>query len=112
MSSYYDIRWQRRFDATQKRTQLKERAVTYCGGKCKICGYNRSLAALEFHHEDPKSKEFNISSKMSWDTIVVELEKTVLVCSNCHKEIHAGYHPQYLSLVDSDNEDFGDLSTL
>lgn len=78
---------------TKRRRQLKLRAVDYKGGKCFNCGYSNYEGALEFHHIDPKLKKFSLSTKgltRSWERIVEELDKCVLVCSNCHKEIHAG----------------------
>jgi hypothetical protein len=91
-----DERWARRFDATQRRLELKERAVAYKGGSCCLCGYDRCLQALEFHHLDPGSKDFEISSKMRWDQVKLELDKTILVCSNHHREVHAGLYPSLL----------------
>jgi DNA-binding CsgD family transcriptional regulator len=72
------------------RQKIKQIAVEYKGGKCVICGYDRCVRALEFHHEDPNEKEFHISSYkvLSWDKLQNELDKCILVCSNCHKEIH------------------------
>lgn len=74
------------------RHSKKNKAVEYLGGKCKICGYNKCKDAMHFHHLDPSKKEFGISSKTSWgfSKIVKELDKCILVCSNCHAEIHAG----------------------
>jgi len=60
------------------------------GGECVICGYNRCLRALHFHHKNPHEKDFDISSRTRWNDIEVELEKCILVCSNCHMEIHDG----------------------
>ena len=56
-----------------------------------ICGYNRCVDALEFHHKDPKEKDFKIGSgnTMSWKDYKAEALKCILVCSNCHKEIHS-----------------------
>jgi hypothetical protein len=105
-SSDLDERWTRRFNTTQQRTLVKERAVAYLGGKCLCCGYNRSLAALGFHHRDPRQKDFEISSRMSWAAIEPELQKCVLLCSNCHAETHAGLHPQ---LLDEAVEDLADV---
>lgn len=68
-------------------------AVEYKGGKCSVCGYDRCADALEFHHLDPSQKDFGISSKgytRSWDKVKEELDKCILVCSNCHREIHSG----------------------
>lgn len=68
-------------------------AVQYKGGKCCVCGYNKYLGALEFHHLNPNEKDFGISNKgytRSFEKVKEELDKCILVCSNCHKEIHAG----------------------
>jgi len=89
-----DKRWERNFRAQQRRQKLKERAVQHLGGKCRLCPYDRCLAALEFHH--PGQKDFEISRKSSWEAILPELARVILVCSNCHREIHAGLYPQYL----------------
>ena len=67
-------------------------AVEYKGKKCQRCGYDRCLEALEFHHLDPTQKDFNISSKgytRSWKRVQEELEKCVMLCANCHREVHA-----------------------
>lgn len=72
-----------------KRKELKMRAVEALGGKCQCCGYNKCLSALEFHHLDPKIKDFELSKNISWEKIEVELKKCVLLCSNCHKEAHS-----------------------
>ena len=76
---------------TEHRKRLKIRAVEYLGGKCQRCGYNKSIAALDFHHKDQIEKDFGISDEgitRSWETIRVELDKCMLVCANCHREIH------------------------
>lgn len=70
---------------------LKIKAVDYKGGKCSKCSYDRCLSALEFHHLDPKEKDFTIShynATSQWEKIKKELDKCILVCSNCHREIH------------------------
>jgi len=81
-------------EAVQKRRDnIKIMAVKYKGGKCQNpkCGYDKYIGALEFHHL--YDKEFGISSKgytRSWGIVKEELKKSVLVCSNYHKEIHGG----------------------
>lgn len=73
----------------KRRNKLKLLAVDYKGGKCQKCGYDRCARALEFHHLDPKQKQFGIASKgltRSWDRLKPELDKTVLLCANCHRE--------------------------
>jgi len=57
---------------------------------CGKCGYNICDAALEFHHLDPSEKDFKISSMTKEKDIIKEVEKCVLLCSNCHREFHAG----------------------
>ena len=77
----------------KRRKTLRERAIKYKGDKCMLCGYDRCQAALDFHHFDEKKKDFGISKDgltRSWERTVRELNKCVLVCSNCHREIHAG----------------------
>ncbi len=76
----------------RKREKLKKDAIKYKGGKCQICGYNKCDSALEFHHLDPNQKDFGISANgytRSWDTVKKELNKCIMVCANCHREIHA-----------------------
>jgi hypothetical protein len=72
------------------RRRLKRRLVEYKGGCCALCGYNNCVSALEFHHVDPSKKDFTISNAltMSFDKCKSEVDKCILVCSNCHKEIH------------------------
>ncbi len=78
---------------SKRRKRLKEMALKYKGGKCILCGYNRCSSALDFHHIHAKSKEFGVSLDgltRSWERIKNELDKCILVCANCHREIHAG----------------------
>lgn len=77
----------------KRRTHLREKAVVEGGGKCQICGYNREITALEFHHKDESQKDFGLSQRgltRSWEKIKAEIAKCILVCANCHREIHAG----------------------
>lgn len=98
----HDERWQRNFDAALHRQALKARAIEHKGGKCQLCKYDKCPAAMVFHHEDPQEKDFNISEVMSWERILQEIDKCILVCANCHAEIHSGYHPAYLVFEDED----------
>lgn len=68
-------------------------AVEYKGNKCQLCGYNRCIEAMEFHHLDFSEKEFGISQKgytRSWEIVKEELEKCIILCANCHREVHSG----------------------
>lgn len=72
------------------RKRLKQLLVSYKGGKCEICGYDKCISALEFHHKNPKDKDFSISSGkyLSIQKCKQEVDKCILVCSNCHRELH------------------------
>lgn len=72
-----------------RRKKLKVMAVEYKGGKCQNCGYNKSYAAIQFHHRDPKTKSFSLAhpNTRSWEKVKAELDKCDIVCSNCHAEI-------------------------
>ena len=77
----------------QSRVKLKEALIDYKGGKCEICGYNKCNSALEFHHKDPNEKDFGIAFKGYTRPLEVckkEADKCILVCANCHREIHNG----------------------
>ena len=101
----YDDSWEVRRRANLKRRALREQAVAYKGGKCEICGYQKCLGALEFHHPDPMNKEFNISDRIiSFEVIQAELDKCHLLCANCHREVHDGLHPGYLVIDGSSFE--------
>ena len=69
----------------------KKRLVEHLGGKCVQCEYDKCPAALDFHHINPEEKEFRLSgSKMrrKFETLVKEAEKCMLLCANCHRELH------------------------
>ena len=72
------------------RQNLKIKAIEYKGGKCEICGYDKCEWALDFHHLDSTKKDFGISQyiKLSWEKVRNELDKCIMVCANCHREIH------------------------
>lgn len=76
------------------RRDTKSRIIKIMGGCCQICQYNRSQTALELHHIDPSKKEISFASiranPKKWDAIFDELLKCILLCANCHREIHDG----------------------
>lgn len=78
---------------TKRRAKIRDLAREYLGGKCQICGYSKSPRALSFHHRNPTTKSFGIAHKgitRSWDRTRAELDKCVLLCMNCHMEVHDG----------------------
>jgi hypothetical protein len=76
------------------RKRTKERMIAAFGGACCVCSYDKCAASLDFHHLDPSQKDSGFvrlrSNPQSWTSIVIELRKCVMVCSNCHGEIHHG----------------------
>ena len=81
-------------DTQNKRRVLnKLKLISEFGNKCSICGYNKNISALEFHHSDPTHKEFALSKNIdySYEKLLKEVEKCVLLCANCHRELH---HPE------------------
>ena len=76
------------------RNRTKERIIQSFGGSCGICGYKKCQRSLDLHHLDPNEKDFSLSAirarPKSWESIVQELRKCVLLCKNCHGEIHDG----------------------
>jgi hypothetical protein len=77
------------------RGQLSREMVAYKGGMCQVCGYDRCLRALCFHHLDDATKSFHFAGShcRSWRALTLELDKCVLLCQNCHAEVHAGLVP-------------------
>jgi len=71
------------------RVKAKKLLVEYKGGECERCGYNKCIDALDFHHRISSEKDFTIGGK-SWafERLKNEVDKCILVCSNCHREIH------------------------
>lgn len=78
--------------AWRKRT--KERIMMTMGDSCVCCGYNKCQRSLALHHLDPNEKDFSFgkvrANPQSWSKIVAELRKCVLICHNCHGEVHEG----------------------
>lgn len=76
------------------RKRTKDRIVTSMGGKCQICSYDKCLSALELHHIDSSQKEFGIggirANPKAIAAIKDELKKCILLCANCHREVHSG----------------------
>jgi 5-methylcytosine-specific restriction endonuclease McrA len=67
--------------------------VQEAGGKCELCGYDKYVGALEFHHREPSTKEFELSGKGQTFSLArkrAEAAKCILLCSNCHREVEDG----------------------
>jgi hypothetical protein len=78
---------------TKRRRKVKAMSIEYKGGKCQNCGYKKCQGALELHHLDISKKSFGIGDKgytRSWEKVKAELDKCILLCANCHREVGAG----------------------
>jgi hypothetical protein len=78
---------------SDRRRRVKQRLVAAAGGRCSRCGYDRSPAALQFHHMSPEDKAFSIAERgvaRSLDRALAEARKCVLLCATCHAEVEAG----------------------
>jgi transposase len=90
---YYRCSRCRQEAVIDRRRRVKEILVHEHGGCCRLCGYSRCLAALEFHHLDPSAKEFGVARRgaHSIDRLRAEVSKCILLCSNCHAEVESGF---------------------
>ena len=84
----------RKQNESKRLIKLKALSI-YGSSECSLCGYKKNVAALSFHHLDPKDKD-NTVPKTSKSKLSNEISKCILVCERCHVEIHAGLHPKIL----------------
>jgi hypothetical protein len=78
---------------SKRRRKMKLILVADAGGRCALCGYDRCMGALHFHHVDPSNKQFHLSMQgvtRSLAAARVEMAKCVLLCANCHAEVELG----------------------
>jgi len=78
------------------RNRFRKDLVEYMGGKCVLCGYSKYIGALDCHHvirgaktsnkflDNVKHRRFEAALPKIQD----ELSMCILICSNCHREIH------------------------
>lgn len=76
---------------TERWVNIKKKAIEYKGGKCFDCSLVDSHVVYDFHHKDPTTKEFEWHKLKikKWSSIVNELDKCDLLCSNCHRKRHS-----------------------
>jgi transposase-like protein len=89
---YFRCKSCRREAVVRRRRRAKETLVAEGGGCCRLCGYDRCVAALAFHHLDPSRKEFGLARRgaHSIEAQRAEVRKCILLCSNCHAEVENG----------------------
>lgn len=89
---------------TAFRRRRKAKCIEYKGGKCQRCGYDKCQRALEFHHDRRFEKDLSkytsrgaLEMCQDWDKLKTELDKCLLVCANCHRELEEEFDacPQY-----------------
>lgn len=80
---------------SKRRSALKKKIVKMMGGRCSRCGYNESLAALDFHHVGEKTERVGTlihqaacGNKEYLSALYAEVEQCMLLCSNCHRTLH------------------------
>ena len=89
---------------TIKRRAIKNMLIAYKGGKCVRCGYDKCVRALQFHHMNPNEKDFGLSACLtkSVASLKQEADKCILLCSNCHAEVHQELYEQGYSQFNPD----------
>lgn len=95
--SKYSKEYSQKFRDSQFKNQRKLEFCLYKGGCCSECGFvatEETIAAFDFHHLDPSEKEYTPSDMLMLkkEKVFQELDKCVLLCSNCHRILH---HRQY-----------------
>lgn len=93
----------KRIKRNQRTTKCnRERAIerkqellnTLFDGGCCLCGYNKCLHAIEFHHINPKLKSFSLDIRklrqVTYEAVLEEAKKCVALCANYHREVHHG----------------------
>jgi predicted Zn-ribbon and HTH transcriptional regulator len=78
---------------SRRRRKLKRILVAEAGGRCELCGYDRCIRALEFHHRNPEEKVFGVAERGFTRSIAelrTEASKCALLCANCHAEVEEG----------------------
>jgi hypothetical protein len=91
---YYRCKKCRAAAVAKHRRTVKRKLVEEAGGACVVCGYNRWIGALQFHHLDPTAKEFHIGQRGYSRSLArsrAEASKCALLCANCHAEVEAGF---------------------
>lgn len=82
-----------------RRRELKEKLVELSGSVCVRCEQSFSYECMDFHHTNPHSKTFEINQdhlgRKSWEVILIEASKTIMLCANCHRSVHVNMEEDY-----------------
>jgi len=79
----------------RRRARVRFQLIEEAGGRCLLCGHDRKMAALQFHHVDPTTKLFTLRNgdTRSLKRMRAEAAKCILLCANCHAEVESGFRP-------------------
>lgn len=104
--SAYNKQYLRKYRDAQFKNKRKLEFCLYKGGRCVECGFIASedtTAAFDFHHINPDEKEYTPSDMLMLKKkkVFEELDKCILLCSNCHRILH---HRQYRAKLERKNE--------
>jgi predicted HNH restriction endonuclease len=74
----------------RRRDKRKDKLIEMFGDKCHDCGGTFHKCAYDFHHTNPLEKKFEIAPALdrNWETILEEVNKCIMLCSNCHRVRH------------------------
>lgn len=91
---YYRCKRCRAAAVAKRRRVVKRQLVEEAGGACVLCGYDRWIGALQFHHVNPEQKKFHIAQRGYSRSLArsrAEASKCTLLCANCHAEVEGGF---------------------
>lgn len=92
IKEYNKLRYGRQLERIRKN---KRDYIEYMGSRCEMCGLEfngENAAVFDFHHRDPREKKHNFGGKcLTLESAKPELDKCVLLCSNCHRMLHSEY---------------------
>ena len=79
-----------RMNIMMRRDKHKKQLVEYFGDECHDCKKSFPVCCYDFHHIDPSTKSFEIAPRLDGkiETIMEEVNKCIMVCSNCHRIRH------------------------
>jgi hypothetical protein len=102
----YECKTCRNHKKTIRENRKKKELIVYKGGKCSICDYNTYAGSLDFHHLHESEKSFSIGKNRDKSIPILkkEVDKTILLCSNCHREVHGGMHTSFIREEKEKNE--------
>jgi hypothetical protein len=79
-----------RMNVMMRRDKHKQQLVEYFNNKCYDCQNSFPVCCYDFHHIDPSLKSFEIAPRLDGNinTIMEEVKKCIMLCSNCHRIRH------------------------